>query len=156
MAARQIALCRKARVNKPITMMMMNLENLLVRNRNAESLDSWGSPVLHRDIQEKTLKIFLSETEMPRALIFGVQHCLLVLYLDYSNYAPSVKIGRCHVPPILHRDIKYIFKMFLSETEWPRAQIFGVNYCLMVLYEGCSINALHVKGSPVLQRDIKK
>ena len=43
--------------------------------------------------REKTLKNILSETRMPRSLIFGTQLCLVDLYQDCSNYSPGVKIG---------------------------------------------------------------
>ena len=64
----------------------------------------WGSPVLHRDIQGKTLKIFLSEIQRHRAQIFGVQHCLVVQ--DRSNYASGVKIGPLTGSLVLQRDIQ--------------------------------------------------
>ena len=94
------------------------LKNLLVRNHKKQSCDVWyvaspnnlllryqmmplgskmapprGSTVLHRVIQGKSLKIFLSKSIKPRALIFVMQHHLIVFYQDCSNYAPGVKIG---------------------------------------------------------------
>ena len=41
----------------------------------------------------KTLKIFLSETARPRALIFGMVHYLVDLYQVCSNYGPGAKSG---------------------------------------------------------------
>ena len=43
--------------------------------------------------REKHGKIVLSETIMPRALIFGMQHEIVDLYQVCTNYAPGVKIG---------------------------------------------------------------
>ena len=39
----------------------------------------------------KCEKIFLSETTMPRALIFGMKHYLEDLYQVCSNYIPGAK-----------------------------------------------------------------
>ena len=52
---------------------------------------------------EKHEKIFLSETTMPRALIFGMKHHPVNFYQVCSNYIPGAKNG---LPPgshVLHR-----------------------------------------------------
>ena len=41
----------------------------------------------------KTLKIFFSETTMPRALIFSMKHHLVDLHQFYSNYPPGAKMA---------------------------------------------------------------
>ena len=41
----------------------------------------------NREILEQTLKIFLSKTRRPRALIFDMQYHLMALYQDCSNYS---------------------------------------------------------------------
>ena len=41
--------------------------------------------------KEKHGKIFLSETIMPRAWIFGMKYDLVDLYQACSNYAPGAK-----------------------------------------------------------------
>ena len=41
----------------------------------------------------KFIKIFLSETTMPRALIFGIVHHLVDLNEACSNYGTGAKIG---------------------------------------------------------------
>ena len=47
---------------------------------------------LKKDFQDENLKIFLSETRMPRALIFGTYH-LVDLCQVCSNYTPGAKNG---------------------------------------------------------------
>ena len=42
----------------------------------------------------KSLKIFLSKTKRPSALIFGMLHYPVVLYEDCSNYAQGPKWGQ--------------------------------------------------------------
>ena len=42
---------------------------------------------------EKHVKIFLSETIRPRALIFAMNHNLVDLYQSRSNYATRAKNG---------------------------------------------------------------
>ena len=74
--------------------------------------------------REKPLKIFLSETRMPRSLIFGTQLCLVDLYQDCSNYSPWVKIGptlgvMLYIDPYLEKPLK-----ILSETRRPRSLVF--------------------------------
>ena len=44
--------------------------------------------------REKDETIFLSETTMPRALIFGMKHHLVNLYHICSNYISEAYIGR--------------------------------------------------------------
>ena len=48
-------------------------------------------PLSHQNAPPE--KIYLSETIRPRALIFGMEHNLVDLYIVYSNYAPRVEIG---------------------------------------------------------------
>ena len=43
--------------------------------------------------RENMEKLFLSETIMPRALIFGIYHDILDLYQVCSNYASGAKNG---------------------------------------------------------------
>ena len=43
--------------------------------------------------KEKTLKIFLSQTVRAKAFIFGMQHHLVALYQNTSNYGPGVEIS---------------------------------------------------------------
>ena len=77
--------------------------------------------------REKHEKILLFETTMPRALIFGMKHHLVNLYKVCSNYIPWAKNGppRGHMFYIdLYRG-KYE-KIFLSESIWLRALIFGM------------------------------
>ena len=72
-------------------------------------------------------KIFLSETTRPRALIFGIKHHLVDLYLVCSNYTPGAKWPHPwgHMLYIgLNREKHE--KIFLSETIRPRAMIFGL------------------------------
>ena len=77
--------------------------------------------------REKHEKIFLSETTMPRALIFGREHNLANLYQVTANYIPGAKNG----PPRGHMFYIGLYrekhgKIFLSETTRPRALIFGM------------------------------
>ena len=56
--------------------------------------------------RENIENIFLSETTKPRALIFGMQHHLVVdLYPVCSNYGPGAKIGPALGSHVLHRPI---------------------------------------------------
>jgi len=41
--------------------------------------------------KRNSLKVFVSKTTMPRALIYAMYNNLVVSYEDLSNYAPSVK-----------------------------------------------------------------
>ena len=43
--------------------------------------------------RRKTLKFFFSETRKCRALIFGMKHLLVDMYLDCTYDAPAVKTG---------------------------------------------------------------
>ena len=43
--------------------------------------------------QDETLKIFLSETTRPRALIFGMYYHLVDIYQVFSNYPHGAKNG---------------------------------------------------------------
>ena len=56
----------------------------------------------------KTLKIFLSETRRPRALIFGMQHHIVTLYQICTNYAPGAKNGPA--PGVTGSTLAYIGK----------------------------------------------
>ena len=75
--------------------------------------------------RENYEKISLSETTIPRALIFGLkQHHLVNFYQVCSNYIPGAK----NPPPPSPGHMFYIDlyrgkheKIFLSETMWPRA-----------------------------------
>ena len=64
---------------------------------------------------EKALKIFFSQALRARGLIFGMQHHLVMLYQNTSNYCPGVEIS-----PLLwilgfHMEIKKeIFKNLLA------------------------------------------
>ena len=51
-----------------------------------------GSKLRNIGTRKKTLKFF-SETRKCRALIFGIKHLLVDLYLDCSYDAPGVKTG---------------------------------------------------------------
>ena len=108
-----------------------------------------GVTVLHRLIQGKHIKIFSSKTTMPTALIFGMQHHLVVPYKDCSYYAPEVKIGPAPGVTVLHRLIqgKHI-KIFFSITTMPRALIYGMQHHLVVPYQDCSNYAPEVKIDP--------
>ena len=64
----------------------------------------------------QTLKIFLSEITRPRALIFGMQHYLMVLYQSCSNYFPGVKIGPALGRLSLHSYIEKILKNLLVKN----------------------------------------
>ena len=44
-------------------------------------------------VYRENLKIFLSETARPRALIFGMVHYPVNLYQVCSNYGPGAKSG---------------------------------------------------------------
>ena len=52
-----------------------------------------GSDILHRLIEAKLEKTFLSETTSHSALIFGIKHHLVDHYQVCSHYAPVAKIG---------------------------------------------------------------
>ena len=75
----------------------------------------------------KTLKIFLSETTRPTALIFAMYHHLVDLYQVCSNNDPGVKNGPPQASHVLHtlksgkRE-----KIILSETRRPNQLIFGI------------------------------
>ena len=47
----------------------------------------------HRLIMGKTTKIFFSETMRPRAFIFSMYQCLVVLFINSANPAPVVQTG---------------------------------------------------------------
>ena len=72
-------------------------------------------------------KIFLSETTRHRALSFGTKHHLVNLYQVCSNYIHGTKNGPTpgsYVYIDLYREKHE--EIFLSETIWPRALIFGI------------------------------
>ena len=76
---------------------------------------------------EQHEKIFLSETTRPRALISGMKHHLVKLYQVCSNYIPGAKKAR----PRVHMFYIDLYmgkheKIFLSESIWLRALIFGM------------------------------
>ena len=80
------------------------------------------------DFQDENFeKIFLSETTMPRALIFSMKHLLKDLYQVCSNYLPGAKMalpgGNMFYLGLYRENMK---KKFLSETTNPRALIFGM------------------------------
>ena len=86
----------------------------------------------------KTLKIFLSETIRPRAQIFGIQHPLVELYKDCSNYFPGVKIGPAPGVTSFYIDLyRKSLKIFFSQTTMRTAQIFGMKHCLVDIYQVC-------------------
>ena len=62
-----------------------------------------GSHVLHRLTKGKHEKIFLSETTMPRGLIFGMKHHLVDFYQVCSNYATWAKDSPPRGSHVLHR-----------------------------------------------------
>ena len=49
--------------------------------------------------------IFLSETTMPRALLFGMKHHLVTLYQVCSNYIPGAKNAPPQGSHVLHRHL---------------------------------------------------
>ena len=108
-----------------------------------------GSHILHRLCLENVKKIFLSETIWPRAFIFGMYHYLVDLYQVCSNYTPGAKNGPASGSHILHglcwENVK---KIFLSETIWPRAFIFGMYHYLVDLYQVCSNYTPGAKNGP--------
>ena len=53
--------------------------------------------------REQHVKIFLSETTRPRALVFGMKYHLVDLYQVCSNYSPGVKNGPVPGSHVLHR-----------------------------------------------------
>ena len=97
----------------------------------------------------KPLNIILSETTITRTQIFDVQHCLVELYQDCPNYGPGVKIGPA--PGVSSFQQKYIvkpLKIILSETTITRAQIYGMQHCLVDLYQDCPNLVPWVKIGP--------
>ena len=78
--------------------------------------------------REKDETIFLSETTMPRVLIFGMKDHQVNLYQVCSNYISGAKMAPPKGSHVLHRPIegKNMKKIFLSETINLRALIFGV------------------------------
>ena len=108
-----------------------------------------GIPCFTQTYKGKSLKIIFSETMRPRAKIFGVQHCVVVLYQVCSNHAPRVKIGPA--PGVACFTQTYIgksLKIFFAETIRPRAKIFGLQHCVLVLYQVCSNHAPRIKIGP--------
>ena len=49
--------------------------------------------ISHRLIMSKTSKFFFSETMRPTAYIFGIQQCLVVLYINPAYQAFGVQTG---------------------------------------------------------------
>ena len=94
-------------------------------------------------------KLFLSETTRPRALIFGMKHHLVNLYQVCSNYIPWAKNGPA---PGVTFNIDLLRgkheKIFLSETIWLRALIFGMKHHLVDFYHVCSNYAQGAKNGP--------
>ena len=77
----------------------------------------------------------MSEIIWPRALIFSMEHHIVVLYQVFSNYAPGAKNG----PLRGHMFIKgETLKIFLSKTTRPRALIIGIQHHQVNFYEVCS------------------
>ena len=72
------------------------------------------------------MKIFLTETTRPKALIFGMKHHLVSLYQICSNYFPGI-----NGPPRGHMFYIGLYrekheKIVLSETLRLRALIFDM------------------------------
>ena len=64
----------------------------------------WGL-VFHIEIKKEIFKIFLSQTIRARAFILSMQHHLVLLYQNTSNYGPGVEISPMLVGSrISHRD----------------------------------------------------
>ena len=87
----------------------------------------WGHMCYIGLYREKDETIFLSETTMPRALIFGMKHYLVNLY----QFVQIIYLGPKMAPPKGHMSYIGLYrekheKIFLSETIWPRALIFGM------------------------------
>ena len=57
-------------------------------------------------LYRESIKIFLSETTRPRALIFGMKHHLVNLWIVCSNYIPGDKNGP---PPGSHVLLRLIW-----------------------------------------------
>ena len=98
----------------------------------------------------KTLKtLFLSETILPRALIFGMYHHLVNLYQVCSRYPWGQK---CPAPGATCFTKAYIRKnmdqIFFSETIWHRALIFSMQHHLVDLYQVCLNYGLAAKKCP--------
>ena len=103
---------------------------------------------LHRLYRKKHEKV-LSETTMPRALIIGMKHHLVNLYQVCSNYIPASKNGPPRGSHVLHRLYRGKHeKIFLSESIWFRALIFGMWHHLVDLYHVCSNYAPGAKNGP--------
>ena len=79
------------------------------------------------EIKKEILKIFLSQTVRAGAFIFGMQHHLVTLYQNTSNYGPGAEISPMLWVFGFHIKIKKeILKIFLSQTVRARALIFGM------------------------------
>ena len=97
--------------------------------------------------REKHETIFLSETKMPRALIFGMKHHLVNLYKGCSNYISGAKNDP--IPGVMFYIGQYCEKhekIFLSETIRLRALILGMKHHLVDPFQVCSNSALGTKN----------
>ena len=75
--------------------------------------------------REQHEKIFFSETTKPRALIFGIWYVASTQFIQIIVLGPKMAPPRGHMFYIgLYRE--QYEKIFLSETTWPRALIFGM------------------------------
>ena len=61
---------------------------------------------------------------MPRALIFGMEHCLINFYQVCSNGGPGVRNGP--TAGDLGSKNEIYFKMFFTRTAWLRYLKFGI------------------------------
>ena len=62
----------------------------------------------------KTLKIILSETTMPRALVFGIKHHLMGFYQCCSIYGTGGKMAPPQRSVNLHAMCRYILKTYTN------------------------------------------
>ena len=96
--------------------------------------------ILHRLIQGKLTKIFLSETISSRAQIFDVWVLLWTSLKVVQTMAP----GSILSPPRGSLDFTQAYiekikkKPFMSEAKRPRAKMFTVKHLLVDFYQDCS------------------
>ena len=87
----------------------------------------------------KLKKSFFSETKCTRAYIFWICYHLVDLNQKCSYGGPWVNFG--YARRVFYFPIMYIVKLkksFSSETKYTRANIFGICYHLVDLYQKCS------------------
>ena len=99
--------------------------------------------------REKHGKIFLSETIMPRALIFGMRHDLVDFYQVCWNYAPWAKID---LIPGVNRDMASFQQIPICElytklskqfrATWPSCLLKAAFFqgLLPNTFQDCNIN----------------